>query len=145
MKDPKKKTIRVVIVDDHPGVRMGLKILCSQENDISVEGEGSTGVDAMVLVRTVKPDVLLLDVELPIFKGYKVVNRIRELELEVQVLAVSSHHNPYLILEMLENGSDNWKLSRYLLNLERQSIGVTGDVERCAKVAQSLIDMSMEY
>lgn len=102
MRQPK---IRVVVVDDHPGVRAGLKNLLTYDKNIVVVGEGATGVDALELAKSENPDIMLLDVELPIMRGEEVMRRIKEEQLKVKVLAVSSYNDRLYIQEMLDNGA----------------------------------------
>src|ERR1044071_309776 len=97
--------IRVVIVEDHPGVRSEIKSLLETAADIVVVGEGVNGADAIQLVDKQKPDILLLDVELPILRGDEVVRRLRTKELTVKVLAISSHSDRLHIQGMMENGA----------------------------------------
>jgi DNA-binding NarL/FixJ family response regulator len=101
----KKQPIEVVIVDDHPGVRAGIKNLLSPAKDIVVVGEGANGAEAIKLAREKNPDILLLDVELPILRGDEVVRRIRDEHLNVKVLAVSSYNDRMYIQGMMENGA----------------------------------------
>lgn len=97
--------IRVGIVDDHPGVRIGIRNLLARAKDIEVVGEGENGEDALYLIEQIKPDVLLLDVELPVLRGDIVMQHIREARLNVKVLAVSSYNEPIYVQGMLENGA----------------------------------------
>ena len=97
--------IRVGIVDDHPGVRVGIRNMLTDAEDIAVVGEGDNGVEAIQIAEQVKPDILLLDVELPILRGDVVVKRLRETNPEVKVLAVSTYDDPMYIQGMLENGA----------------------------------------
>jgi len=100
--------IKVVIVDDHAGVRAGIRNLILTAKDIIVVGEGVNGVEALRLAETEKPDVMLLDVELPILKGDEVVRRIHRSQPKVKVLAVSSYNDPLYIQGMLENGASGY-------------------------------------
>jgi DNA-binding NarL/FixJ family response regulator len=97
--------IRVLIVDDHPGVRAGLKKLLGSAKDIVVMGEGTNGADALKLIDTKKSDLLLLDIELPDQRGDLVMHRIHEVQPEMKVLAVSSYSDREYILGMVENGA----------------------------------------
>ena len=61
--------IRLVLVDDQPGVRQGLRMLLALEPDITVVGEASNGREAMALVQQLAPDIVLMDVEMPEMDG----------------------------------------------------------------------------
>jgi len=97
--------IKVLIVDDHPGVRAGLKKLLGGAKDIVVLGEGTNGAEALELINTQKSDLLLLDIELPDLRGDLVMHRIHEVQPEMKVLAVSSYSDREYILGMVENGA----------------------------------------
>jgi DNA-binding NarL/FixJ family response regulator len=97
--------IRVLIVDDHPGVRAGLKKLLGGAKDIVVLGEGTNGAEALELINTHKSDLLLLDIELPDLRGDLVMHRIHEVQPEMKVLAVSSYSDREYIIGMVQNGA----------------------------------------
>ena len=99
------KQIRVLIVDDHSGVRAGLKNLLLSAKDIMVVGEGGSGAEAIELVATKNPDVLLLDIELPDQRGDIVMRHIHDMQPDVKVLAVSSYTDRDYILGMMRNGA----------------------------------------
>lgn len=97
--------IRVVIVDDHPGVRAGIKNLLRRAKDITVVGEGADGMKAIELASTKKPDILLLDVELPIVGGDIAMRRIHDAEPDIRVLVVSTYNDRTYVQSMLANGA----------------------------------------
>lgn len=97
--------IRVGIIDDHPGVRMGIRNLLASAKDILVVGEGENGADAIELANQKQPDILLLDVELPILRGDAVMQYLHDKNIDVKVLAVSSYNDPIYVQGMLENGA----------------------------------------
>ncbi len=99
------ENIRVVIVDDHPGVRAGIKKLLRRAKDIIVVGEGTDGAKAIELATTKKPDIMLLDVELPIVGGDIVMRRIHESDPEVRVLVVSTYNDRIYVESMMANGA----------------------------------------
>ena len=99
------KQIKVVIVDDHPGVRAGIKNLLLAAKDIKVVGEGENGAQAIELIATKTPDILLLDMELPDQRGDIVMRQIHDMQPDVKVLAVSSYSDRDYILGMMENGA----------------------------------------
>ncbi len=97
--------IRVVIVDDHPGVRAGLRKLLRRANDITIVGEGADGLKAIELASAKKPDILLLDVELPLLGGDIVMRRIHDAEPGIRVLIVSTYNDRTYVQSMLANGA----------------------------------------
>lgn len=99
------ETIRVVIVDDHPGVRAGIKKLLRRAEDIVVVGEGADGAKAIELANSRKPDILLLDVELPVLGGDIAMRRIHDADPEVRVLVVSTYNDRIYIESMMANGA----------------------------------------
>jgi len=99
------RQIKVVIIDDHAGVREGLRNLLSATQDIIVVGEGDNGAAAIELVATKNPDILLLDMELPDQRGHIVMGHIHEMQPEMKVLGVSSYTDRDYILGMMEHGA----------------------------------------
>ncbi len=97
--------IRVGLVDDHPAIRGEIRILLRKAQEIIVIGEGSDGSEAIQLAEQHKPDLLLLDVELPKLSGDKVVQKLQGNLPEVKVLAVSAYEDSGYIMGMLENGA----------------------------------------
>lgn len=100
--------IRVLIVDDHAGVRTGIKNLLQTAKDMIVVGEGGNGAEAIELVASRDPDILLLDIELPDQRGDIVMRRIHDKQPDMKVLAVSSYSDRDYILGMLENGASGY-------------------------------------
>lgn len=103
-----EKQIKVLIVDDHAGVRTGIKNLLQTAKDMVVVGEGVNGAEAIELVASRDPDILLLDIELPDQRGDKVMRRIHDINPDMKVLAVSSYSDRDYILGMLENGASGY-------------------------------------
>lgn len=100
--------IRVLIVDDHSGVRTGIKNLLQSAPDMLIVGEGGNGAEAIELAATRKPDILLLDIELPDQRGDAVMRHIHNTQPDMKVLAVSSYSDRDYILGMLENGASGY-------------------------------------
>lgn len=103
-----EKQIKVLIVDDHAGVRTGIKNLLQTAKDMVVVGEGGNGAEAIELVASRDPDILLLDIELPDQRGDMVMRRIHDVQPDMKVLAVSSYSDRDYILGMLENGASGY-------------------------------------
>src|SRR5215212_10237600 len=103
-----EKQIKVLIVDDHSGVRRGIKNLLQSAKDIIIVGEGGNGAEAIELAATKNPDILLLDIELPDQRGDAVMRHIHNTQPNLKVLAVSSYSDRDYILGMLENGASGY-------------------------------------
>jgi DNA-binding NarL/FixJ family response regulator len=89
--------IRVILVDDHPVVRSGIKDLLDKAVDIQVVGEARDGLEALRLVEELLPDVLLLDIEMPGLSGIEVARRIQEAEWSVNILALGAYDDEQYI------------------------------------------------
>lgn len=83
--------IRVLIADDHPLVRRGLRHVLAQLADVTVVGEAASGAEVMAIVPTVRPDVLLLDISMPGTNFLDLLASLRMREPHVRTLIVSAH------------------------------------------------------
>ncbi len=102
--------INVVIIDDHPIVRAGMRAILDCTNDIRVVAEGGSGGEALQLVRTLAPDVLVLDVGLPDENGINVAARIHAIKSTTAVLILTAHNDPQLVFNLLQNGAIGYVL-----------------------------------
>jgi two-component system, NarL family, response regulator LiaR len=82
--------IRVLITDDHGVVRQGLRMFLSLDPDIEVVGEAANGQEAVAMARELKPDVVLMDLLMPVMDGIEATRVIRSELSEVEVLALTS-------------------------------------------------------
>jgi DNA-binding NarL/FixJ family response regulator len=82
--------IRVLIADDHPVVRQGLQVLLGVQDDIEVVGEAADGRQALALTAELDPDVMLLDLKLPVMDGVGVLRELREAGLRTRALVLTS-------------------------------------------------------
>jgi DNA-binding NarL/FixJ family response regulator len=97
--------IRVLLVDDHPVVRSGIRSVLEKAADIEVVGEASNGKEALQLVEETPPDVVLLDMELPDIQGTRVAQQIQQFHPKVKILALSAHDDSVYVRELLELGA----------------------------------------
>lgn len=100
--------IRVMLADDHPVVRNGVKNFLSKTRDIEVVGEARNGQEAIALAGELQPDVLLLDMEMPIMDGVAVSETLRASGSRVKVLAFSGHTDREYIRGVLNSGASGY-------------------------------------
>ncbi len=97
--------VRVLIVDDHEMVREGLKVLLTRDATLDVVGEAETGLEALELVPLAKPDVVLMDLTMPVMDGAEATARIRSEYPKVQVVVLSGGGESILVENALDAGA----------------------------------------
>jgi DNA-binding NarL/FixJ family response regulator len=102
--------IRVLIVDDHPIVRKGIRNLLDPATGITVIGEASNGAEALQMIKDLKPEVVLLDMKLPDMSGIDVIKKIYEGKLASRVLGLSSYDDRQFISQLLNYGASGYLL-----------------------------------
>lgn len=112
----------VVVVDDHPVVRAGVRTVLSAAEDITLLAEGTTGADALRLVARHHPDVLVLDVNLPDISGVEVTRRLRAQGEPVAILVMTVHDDSHTIFGLLENGATGYVLKDEALETLAQAV-----------------------
>jgi DNA-binding NarL/FixJ family response regulator len=98
-------SVRVVIADDHPVVRSGIRDMLSTADGITVVGEAEDGAEALRLTRDEHPDVLLLDVEMPERSGVEVAQALQSESSPTRLLALSSYDDQEYVQGLLKNGA----------------------------------------
>lgn len=104
--------LRVLIVDDHTLVRAGLRALLEPAEGIAVAGEAEDGLAALEAVRTLHPDVVLMDIAMPKMTGVEATRRIKEEFPAAQVLALTVHDNEEYLFQMLRAGACGYVLKK---------------------------------
>ncbi len=102
--------IRVVLVDDHNLVRMGLKAYFATLPDIQVVGEASTGEEAVRLVADLVPDVVLMDLIMPGMDGVEATRQVKKISPRTQVIVVTSYHEDEHIFPAIRAGALSYVL-----------------------------------
>ncbi len=106
------KRIRILIVDDHAVVRLGLHTLLGDEPDLDVVAEAGTADQALIQVGRHRPDVVVLDIQLPGRNGLTVCREIREQFPETQVVMLTSSVNENFVLDALRAGAAGYVLKQ---------------------------------
>ena len=102
--------IRVIIADDQPVIRDGLKFILEQDSDIKVIGCVGNGNDAFALCKEFLPDVILMDIVMPVCNGVKGTRLIKESFGKTKVLILTTFNDEENISEALKNGADGYVL-----------------------------------
>jgi DNA-binding NarL/FixJ family response regulator len=97
--------ITVLLADDHKLIRQGMKAMLSSQNDIQVIGEAADGNEALSMVETLRPDVVLLDVMMPNLNGIEVAYQIHQRGLKTRIVILSMHANASYAVRALHNGA----------------------------------------
>ncbi|WP_376792365.1 response regulator [Thermoflexus sp.] len=104
------QTIRILLADDHPTLRLGLRVLLDREPDIEVVAEAGSGEEALEKILALQPDVAVLDCQLPGLSGPAVAREIQRRGLSVRVLALSAYDYDRYLAEMWEAGACGYLL-----------------------------------
>jgi two-component system response regulator NreC len=102
------KPISVLLVDDHAMFRAGIRALLEAEGHVEVVGEGSSGDEAVDLVRALKPDVVVMDLSMPGSNGLEATRRIAALELDTNVLVLTVHAEEEYLVPVVEAGASGY-------------------------------------
>jgi DNA-binding NarL/FixJ family response regulator len=100
----------IVLADDHPILRRGLKAVLEHEPDFSIVGTASDGMEALRLTERLKPDVLILDLMMPGLSGLEVMRILREKGLRSRIVVFSMHSTKAFVAQALQNGAIGYVL-----------------------------------
>jgi DNA-binding NarL/FixJ family response regulator len=104
--------IQVLIVDDHAILRDGIRSLLERQGGIIVVGEASNGREALAQVGELRPDIILMDVAMPVMDGLEATRRIKETYPEVKVLILTQHDSREYVTPLLQAGASGYVLKR---------------------------------
>ncbi|WP_339835747.1 response regulator transcription factor [uncultured Maribacter sp.] len=101
---------RIVLADDHALVRDGIRSLLESEADLKVIGEASNGQEAIELVEKVQPDLLIIDIRMPVMNGIDAVEALTKSNTQVKSIILSMHDSEEYILKSISAGANGYLL-----------------------------------
>lgn len=104
--------VRILVIDDHAILRAGLRLLIENQPDLVVVGEAGSGEEAIKQVGQLKPDVILLDINMPDLDGISALPSLKELAPSSKVLVLTMHDDAVYLREALEAGASGYVLKR---------------------------------
>lgn len=104
------ETIRLLLVDDHTVVRQGLKMVLSLEDDLDIVGEAANGQEALEQVKNLVPEVVLMDLLMPVMDGVSAIRAVKRDFPDVEVVALTSVLEDRLVIDAVEAGAAGYLL-----------------------------------
>jgi DNA-binding NarL/FixJ family response regulator len=109
-----KSKIRILCVDDHRLVLAGIELMIGRQPDMTVVGSATTGEEAVSLFRQQKPDITLMDLQLPVMTGLEAIRAIRHLSPEARIIVLTMYHGDEDIHRALMAGASTYLLKDML-------------------------------
>jgi DNA-binding NarL/FixJ family response regulator len=133
--------IRVLIVDDHAVVRQGLRIFLDMDTEITIVGEAGDGAAAVELARKLQPDVVLMDLLLPVMDGVSAIGQIRRELPDIEVIALTSVLESSSVFRAVQAGAIGYLLKDTEAPRLRQAIkaAAAGQVQLSPEIAAILV------
>ncbi len=116
MSDISNAPIRILIADDHPFLREGVVAVLSGQPDMTVVGEAEDGQEAIALYRALQPDILLIDLQMPVLDGLEALRRIRSEFPEARIIVLTTYAGDVQAVQALQAGAAGYLLKNSLRN-----------------------------
>jgi len=97
--------VQVLLADDHKMFRHALRIIFAKEPNIEVIGEAADGQEMLSLIHKIAPDVVCMDISMPMMDGIEATRRLLAIRPSVKVIGLSAHADPYYVMEMMNAGA----------------------------------------
>lgn len=111
------KKITVLVVDDYPLLREALRTELEKEQDIRIIGEACNGKEAVEMASNLNPDIVVMDIEMPVMNGFEATRRIKDINSEIKVLVLTIHNDYEHIYGIFEAGADGY-LTKNIFGME---------------------------
>jgi len=128
--------ISVLVADDHSLMRQGLKQIIELEEDLQVVGQATNGQEAVEMAKRLNPDVILMDINMPVLNGMQAIKEIRDIGLDSKIVVLTIHEDRDYLFKTIQLGANG-----YVLKDAESSILITAI--RTVKKGQSYIQENM--
>ncbi len=118
---------RILVVDDHAVVREGLRAIVNGDPRLDVVGEAVDGAEACVQAATLHPDIVIMDLSMPVLDGAEATRRVLKISPASRVIALTAHHEPPYVRELLDAGARGYVLKRSVIEHLIRAIEVVAD------------------
>lgn len=134
--------ISILIVDDHPVVRLGLKTMLTSEGGLCVVGMAGSGKEAIAEVQRSRPDVVLMDLRMPEMEGTEAIKELRRLEPGLCILVLTNYHSDEYIVRALQAGAMGYLLKSTPQDEIVEAVKMVHQQKRCVPqgIAQRLFE-----
>ncbi|MBU0463476.1 MAG: response regulator transcription factor [Proteobacteria bacterium] len=138
----KHKPIEIVIADDHNIVRQGLRKLLEEEDSLKITGEAMNGREAVQKVQALKPDVVIIDIAMPILNGIEAARQIKQSNFKTKIIILSMHDHTRYIRELLSIGVSGYLLKNAVSDDIIQAIkaAVKGEIYLSPSISNRVIE-----
>jgi DNA-binding NarL/FixJ family response regulator len=136
------KAIKVLIVDDHPVVRLGLRTMLESEENISVTGTAGSAKEALAEVQKLQPDVVLMDLRMPEMEGAEAIAELRRIEPNIRILVLTNYEEDEYIFRALQAGAMGYLLKSTPQEEIVQAVEMVHENKRCVppNIARRLLE-----
>jgi DNA-binding NarL/FixJ family response regulator len=138
--DVQKDQITVLLVEDNGSYRRSLKVLVESDGEIEVIGQGKNGLEAVRLNKTLHPDVIVMDIAMPLMNGLQATERIMEHSPKTRILILSAHPDPEYIKQAVICGASGYLIKQSSTHVLAQAVREVFDGNSffCAPIARPL-------
>lgn len=106
------RPVRVLLADDHAVLRSGLRLLLTNQNEYEVVGEASSGTETLDLAEKLQPDLILLDLSMPVLGGLDALPMLHKLVPSARILILTMHDDPQYLRQALKHGASGYVLKK---------------------------------
>jgi two-component system NarL family response regulator len=100
--------MRVLLADDHQMFRQALRFILDRDPNIEVIGEAADGQEAITLARQIEPDVVCMDISMPVMDGMEATRRLFAASPSIRIIGLSAHSDQYYVMEMMDAGASGY-------------------------------------